>query len=83
MSVTNQRNWIKWLYTQGKRDYEIREATGISLIFIKHTIARIVATDPAAESKHYINRRKKGRLVNATIVNNDPHFEEVDRFVVG
>jgi hypothetical protein len=68
MTVLNQSTSIKHLFTQGLKDFEIVSRTGFSLIFVKHEIARLTSTDPAAESKHYIARHKKGRNVRAYIV---------------
>jgi hypothetical protein len=80
MTALNMASHIRHLYTQGLRDYEICARIKTSPIFTKHTIAKIIASDPAAESKHYQNRRRKGRMVNARFANDDPYWEEVDRF---
>ena len=81
MTVPHMSNTIRHLYTQGMRDYEIVERTGFSLILVKHEIAKLIHNNVSAESKHYINRHKKGRYVRAYFVNDDPHWEKESRFV--
>jgi hypothetical protein len=75
---------IRHLYTQGLRDYEICERLKTSAIFTAHTISDAVATDTQVEIDHYRNRatrpRKSRPEGNARIVNEDPHYELVDRF---
>ena len=80
MTALNLSNSIRHLYSQGLRDVEICERLRSSLIFTRHVIARICHSDPVAESLHYLNRHKKGRLVKARIINDDPHWEESNRY---
>jgi hypothetical protein len=80
MKISSQITHIKHLFTQGLRDYEICERLGTSSIFTRNAIANICYTDPAAESLHYKKRHLKGRKVRAQFINNDPYFEEVNRF---
>ena len=81
MTAYNTATQIRHLYTQGLRENEICQRIKSSPIFTQHTIAKLCASCPAAESKHFYNRRTKGRLIRACFVNDDPHWEEVDRFV--
>jgi hypothetical protein len=80
MTAYNTARQIRHLYTQGLRENEICRRIRASQIFTRHTIARLIESNPAVESKHFINRRLKGRLLNARFVNDDPYWEEVDRF---
>ena len=80
MTALNMASHIRHLYTQGLRDYEICERIKTSPIFTKHTISRLCMGNPYAESRHYANRRIRAHKVR--IINNDPYFEEVNRFVL-
>jgi transcription elongation GreA/GreB family factor len=75
---------VRRLYTQGFRDYEIREQLKTCAIFTAHTIADAVKADTQVEIDHYRNRatrpRKSRPVGNARIVNEDPHYELVDRY---
>jgi transcription elongation GreA/GreB family factor len=75
---------VRRLYTQGFRDYEIREQLKTCPIFTSHTIADAVAEDTQVEVEHYRNRatrpRKSRPVGNARLVNDDAHYELVDRF---
>lgn len=83
MTILNKVTEIRHLYIQGMRDHEICERLKTSTIFTRNVIARMAANEPAMESKHYINRRRKGALVRAQIINEDPLFEARDRFEMG
>jgi hypothetical protein len=77
MTALNMASHIRHLYTQGLRDYEICGRIKTSPIFTRHTITRLCQS-PAVESRHYINRKRGVHKI--TIVNDDPHWEKVDRF---
>lgn len=79
MTAANQTTLIAHLFKQGLREHEICQKARASPIFTRHAIARICCDRPSIESLHYQNR-KKG-IHKARIINNDPHWEEVDRFV--
>jgi len=78
MTALNMASHIRHLYTQGLRDYEICERIKTSPIFTKHIISRLCMGNPYAESRHYANRKRGVHKI--TIVNDDPHWEKVDRF---
>ncbi len=84
MTALNMASHIRHLYTQGLRDYEICERLKTCAIFTVHTIADAVKADTQVEIDHYRNRatrpRKSRPEGNARIVNEDPHYELVDRF---
>jgi len=84
MTALNMASHIRHLYTQGLRDYEICERLKTCAIFTAHTIADAVKADTQVEIDHYRNRatrpRKSRPEGNARIVNEDPHYELVDRF---
>lgn len=72
---------VRRLYEQGFKDYEIAEKLKTPLIQTKHAIEFIILNVPSAESKHYINRHKKRQYANSYLVNDDPHYERVNRYV--
>jgi len=78
MTALNMASHIRHLYTQGLRDYEICERIKTSPIFTKHIISRLCMGNPYAESSLI---RLMNLLIKAVyLINNDPYFEEVNRF---
>ena len=84
MTALNMASHIRHLYTQGLRDYEICERLKTCAIFTAHTIADAVKADTQVEIDHYRNRatrpRKSRPVGNARLINEDAHYELVDRF---
>lgn len=72
---------VRRLYEQGLKDYEISARLKTPLIQTKHAIELIILNVPSAESKHYINRKRKRQYANSYFVNDDPHYERVNRYV--
>lgn len=75
---------VRSLYAQGYREHEICERLKTCAIFTAHTIADAVKADTQVEVEHYRNRatrpRKSRPVGNARLVNDDAHYELVDRF---
>lgn len=80
MTAYNQSTHIRHLFRQGLQVHEICARAHTSKIFTQNALARLWEIDPQSISRHFISRRVKGRMVRAALVNNDPYFEEHDRF---
>lgn len=80
MTAHNAATYIRHLYRQVMREHEICERIRTSQIFTQHVISKICREDAGSLSMHCMNRRRKGRVARAYIVNDDPYFERVNRF---
>lgn len=90
MTTTYMAKQIVKLYTQGYRDYEIREQLKTSAIFTLHAIANAVSQDIRVEMSHYANRgSRKSRIKLAHpatahfVLDDDCHHERGNQCVGG
>ena len=66
---------VRWEYAHGATEIQICDRLRVSQIWVYHALCALRAEDPNLESRHL-----KGRKVRAQFINNDPYFEEVNRF---
>jgi hypothetical protein len=89
MTSTYMAKQIVKLYTQGFRDYEIREQLKTSAIFTLHAIANAVSQDIRVEMSHYANRGSRKRIKPAHpatahfVLDDDNHHERGNQLVGG
>ena len=88
MTTTYMAKQIVKLYTQGFRDYEIREQLGTSAIFTLHAIANAVSQDIKVEVSHYAKRgARKIKPTHPTtacfVLDDDNHHERGNQLVGG
>lgn len=89
MTSTYMEKRIVKLYTQGFRDYEIRQQLQTSAIFTAHAIANAVSQDIKVEMAHYANRgaRKRIKPTHPTtacfVLDDDNHHERGNQCVGG
>lgn len=90
MTSTYMAKQIAKLYTQGFRDYEIREQLQTSAIFTLHAIANAVSQDIRVEMAHYAKRGARKSHIKPTqfttahfVLDDDNHHERGNQLVGG
>ena len=71
---------IRRLYVQGRRGSEISARLGIALDYTERAIHAFVTVHPRAEIEHYAARGRQPKPKARFVIQDDQHYERVNRF---